>query len=97
MIVLSCCTSFVHVCAFPGPPPPYLPLTQVWVCEYCGMQNEIDIVPEERPTEEDTTYMIAPAPVVGGGAVGAAADDSLIIFCIDISGSMCVTTEVGYG
>ena len=68
---------------------------KVWVCEFCGTSNEIDIVPEEVPTEDDTTYMIAPAPVVGGGAVGGASvKDSIIVFCIDISGSMCVTTEV---
>ena len=69
---------------------------QEWMCEFCGSKNEVDVVPEELPTEEDTTYMIAPAPLVGGGAGGAAGtEDSLVIFCIDISGSMCVTTEVG--
>ena len=73
------------------------PLTlQEWVCEFCGSKNEVDIVTEEIPTEGDTTYMIAPAPVVGGGAEGGASmEESLVIFCIDISGSMCVTTEVG--
>ena len=73
------------------------PLTlQEWVCEFCGSKNEVDIVAEEIPTERDTTYMIAPAPVVGGGAEGGASmEESLVIFCIDISGSMCVTTEVG--
>ena len=75
----------------------FLPLTlQVWVCEFCGSKNEVDIVAEEIPIEGDTTYMIASAPVVGGGAEGGASmEDSLVIFCIDISGSMCVTTEVG--
>ena len=73
------------------------PLTlQVWVCEFCGSKNQVDIVAEEIPTEKDTTYMIAPAPVVGGGEGGGASmEESLVIFCIDISGSMCVTTEVG--
>ena len=75
-----------------------LPLTlQVWVCEFCGSKNQVDIVAEEIPTEQDTTYMIAPAPVVGGGAGGGASmEESLVIFCIDISGSMCVTTEVSW-
>ena len=69
---------------------------QEWVCEFCGSKNEVDVVPEELPTEADTTYMIAPAPLVGGGAGGGVGmEDSLVIFCIDISGSMCVTTEVG--
>ena len=65
------------------------------MCEFCGTANEVELVPEEMPTKDDTTYMIAPAPVVGGGGVGGASvADSLVIFGIDISGSMCVTTEV---
>lgn len=73
----------------------YHSVLQIWVCEFCGTENEVEIVPEEMPTKDDTTYMIAPAPVVGGGAVGGASvEDSLVIFCIDVSGSMCVTTEV---
>ena len=52
-----------------------------------------ELEPEEVPSKDDTTFMIAPAPVntqqgAGGGV------ESLIIFCVDISGSMCVTTEV---
>ena len=52
-------------------------------------------MPEEVPTSPDTTYLLAPAPAVqdnpsGGGDI----DDTLAVFCIDVSGSMCVTTEV---
>ena len=52
---------------------------------------------EEIPTKADTTFLISPAPVaveggVGGG--GAKVEEALVVFCIDISGSMCVTTEV---
>lgn len=69
---------------------------KIWVCEFCGTQNEVDIVPEEIPTKEDTTFIISPAPVSQGVASGGAAgvEDALVVFCIDISGSMCVTTEV---
>lgn len=69
--------------------------TKVWVCEFCATRNEVDIVPEEKPTKEDTTFMISAPTVVGvagGGAKGV--DDALVVFCIDVSGSMCVTTEV---
>lgn len=53
-----------------------------------------ELEPEEVPTKDDTTFMIAPAPVnTDHGASGGV--ESLIIFCVDISGSMCVTTEVG--
>ena len=52
-----------------------------------------ELEPEEVPTKDDTTFMIAPAPVnTDQGASGGV--ESLIIFCVDISGSMCVTTEV---
>ena len=56
----------------------------------------MDIVPEEMPTKADTTFMISPASVVGGvaGGVAGGVEDSLVVFCIDISGSMCVSTEV---
>jgi hypothetical protein len=70
--------------------------TQEWVCEFCGTSNEVDIVEEEKPTKGDTTFLITPAAVEGGGALGGASGvhDAMVIFCIDISSSMCVTTEV---
>ena len=51
---------------------------------------------EEKPSKSDTTFLITPVAVEGGGAVGGAlgVDDAMVVFCIDISGSMCVTTEV---
>lgn len=67
------------------------------MCEFCGTKNEVDIIPEEIPSKADTAFIISPAPVsavggVKGGSVGV--EDALVVFCIDISGSMCVTTEV---
>ena len=69
---------------------------QEWVCEFCGSSTEVDIMDEEKPSKADTTFLIIPATVEEGGAVGGVlgADDAMVIFCIDISGSMCVTTEV---
>ena len=66
------------------------------MCEFCGNRNEVDIVPEEIPTKMDTTFLISPPPTVVGvaGADVAGVDEALVVFCIDISGSMCVTTEV---
>ena len=56
----------------------------------------MDIVEEEKPSKGDTTFLITPATAEGGGAIGGGlgVDDAMIIFCVDISGSMCVTTEV---
>ncbi len=72
-------------------------IAQIWECEFCGTTNEVDIVPEEMPTKEDTTFMIAPAQATEGVAQGGGVEDSLVMFCIDVSGSMCVTTEVSPG
>ena len=48
---------------------------------------------EELPKEKDITFMLEPAlSTTAAGPSGT--DESLVIFCIDVSGSMCVTTEV---
>ncbi len=64
------------------------------MCEYCGNKNIIDVVDEEIPKEQDVTFMLEPAPsTTASGRSGT--DTSLVVFCVDTSGSMCVTTEVG--
>jgi len=69
---------------------------ELWLCEFCGTSNVADIVAEELPREEDTTYMIAPAPSNATQSLqGSGITDSVVVFCIDTSGSMGVTTEVG--
>lgn len=66
---------------------------QVWVCEYCGTSNPVDLVSEEIPAEADVTYMLEPAPATtASGRSGK--DESLVVFCVDVSGSMCVSQEV---
>jgi len=63
------------------------------MCEFCGTENEVRVVSEEVPTSEEVTFVMSPPPVVAGASDGVV-EDSLIVFCVDISGSMCVTTEV---
>ncbi|KAL5010727.1 hypothetical protein ScPMuIL_013032 [Solemya velum] len=66
---------------------------KIWECEFCSVKNCFDIDPEEVPKVDDVTYMLEPAlSTTASGAFGM--DESLVIFCIDISGSMCVTTAV---
>lgn len=50
----------------------------------------MDVVTEEIPKEEGALFKIAPATP----AKTSMARDSLVVICMDISGSMCVTTEV---
>ena len=67
------------------------------MCEFCGTKNEVDIVSEEIPITGETTYLLTP-PITTKGAESATPttgmEDALLVFCIDTSGSMCVTTEV---
>lgn len=56
-----------------------------------------DIAAEEVPTADSMDYILehAAAAVGADGASHApATNDSLVVFAIDISGSMCVTSEV---
>ena len=61
---------------------------QVWKCEFCDKENPITPEMQNFPEEADVTYTIHPGSVDG--------DDTTVIFMVDISGSMSVTTEVCY-
>ena len=64
------------------------------MCEFCQNKNMLDeLIEEEIPNKEDVTYMLKPAPsTTASGKSGT--DESLVILCVDVSGSMVVTTEV---
>jgi len=66
-----------------------LPDTEVsvWKCEFCGYQNVVNLDDEELPKSDAVDFVVEPAPV-------QSKEEQNIVFCIDISGSMCVTTEV---
>ena len=75
---------------------PFFSSFQIWVCEFCGTSNVAEIVAEELPTEEAITYMIAPPLTTATQSLqDSGITDSVVVFCIDASGSMGVTTEVG--
>jgi len=63
-----------------------------WSCEFCGKDNVVEMEEEEKPSQDQKTvdYIIEHA----GEAAAAAPVDGFTVFCIDISGSMCVTQEV---
>ena len=66
---------------------------KLWRCEFCDYQNYVDVEEEEIPQANDVTYMLEPAPCTkAAGPSGH--DESLVIFCVDTSGSMCVSTPV---
>jgi hypothetical protein len=61
-----------------------------WLCEFCGATNAPDLEPEEMPTANTVDYLIESAPIVRAADPG----EELVVFCVDTSGSMCVTTEL---
>lgn len=71
----------------------------LWKCEFCSHRNIINVDPEEIPTDSSVDYIeeVPATAHVGAGAGHAAGlleDTSLVVFCVDVSGSMCVTTAV---
>ncbi|CAF1091264.1 unnamed protein product, partial [Didymodactylos carnosus] len=65
----------------------------LWECEFCRHHNSTDIEQSDLPKQEDVTYLVEPAPVVHGADM-TGLDNSIVIFVIDISGSMSSTTSV---
>lgn len=63
---------------------------ETWVCEFCGEKNSIDLEEEEKPKSGVLDYVLAPPEP-------KKKDDSLVVFVIDVSGSMAVTSEIPKG
>jgi len=80
-----------------------------WTCKYCGCKQEIDIDDAEIPTRNVSEYVVVPgaaddgnaAAAAGAGSADAAAgapaadDDCYVVFCVDVSGSMSITSLQG--
>ncbi len=73
----------------------------IWACEFCGIENEVQLFPEEVtiksiitilkfqiPKSNTVDYIIAPP-----STTTVTEDSSLVVFCVDISGSMGVSYE----
>lgn len=63
---------------------------QLWTCEYCYHRNIVHIEKEEIPTEDAVNYVLE----VDEEKQKKSSSDVSVIFCLDVSGSMCVTTPV---
>jgi len=66
---------------------------RIWVCEFCGQHNLVNLDPEEMPQNDDVIYMLKSAEQISKN-LSDLSSDITTIFCIDNSGSMSVTTEV---
>jgi hypothetical protein len=63
---------------------------ELWRCEYCYYKNVVNIEKEEVPTEDAVNYVLE----VDEAKKDKSQSDVSVIFCLDVSGSMCVTTPV---
>ena len=65
---------------------------QVWGCEFCCAENEVMLDEEEMPKANAVNYLVeAPAQVLDKKLQG---QDISVVFCLDVSGSMCVSEPV---
>jgi hypothetical protein len=63
-----------------------------WKCEFCGhISEELDISSDEVPSTSMVDFILEPPQNV---TVDDATESGMVIFCVDISGSMCLTTQV---
>ena len=65
------------------------------MCEFCNTRNNIEIEMEEIPQEGEILYLQQSQRSQKDNAlVSGITKDSIVVFCVDTSGSMGVTTEV---
>eukprot|EP01104_Vermistella_antarctica_P001120 TRINITY_DN11176_c0_g1_i1.p1 TRINITY_DN11176_c0_g1~~TRINITY_DN11176_c0_g1_i1.p1 ORF type:complete len:926 (+),score=283.45 TRINITY_DN11176_c0_g1_i1:209-2986(+) len=71
------------------------PDSSVWRCEFCSHVNDVTCEDEEIPKASTVDFILAPAPVSKKKRSSSSSEPATnVVFCIDVSGSMCVTTEV---
>ena len=76
-------------------PPSSLRLAQMWMCEFCGCENSVNdgvqrvCVGQRAGVHTDDLYLPSQSDDDYQNL-----EDTLVVFCVDISGSMSVTTEV---
>eukprot|EP01132_Coremiostelium_polycephalum_P003644 gene3644-4538_t len=78
-----------------------------WICEFCNTENEVQLVPEEIPSSNVIDYILEPAPITSEQLNNekkkkeeeeedlkkkpSVNNNTYLIFCIDLSGSMSTT------
>ncbi|CAB1097962.1 unnamed protein product [Ectocarpus sp. CCAP 1310/34] len=72
-----------------------------WTCEFCHNTNRVELGRGELPVvgQDSVDYVLEAPPATAAAATqgkgaGADQDESAVLFVIDTSGSMCVTTAV---
>ena len=62
--------------------------SKTWICEFCNHPNKVDIDPDEMPKSLIETYVDPNQEEIKGAASPEANSSSIVIFCVDLSGSM---------
>lgn len=65
---------------------------EIWTCEFCCSKNEVCLDEEEIPKVSTINYLVEAAAQVADKKMGG--QEISVVFCLDISGSMCVTESV---
>lgn len=68
--------------------------SQLWTCEFCESENLVNIDVEEIPRTQIVDYMLMSSSQIREERKDIDKSAITVIFCIDISGSMCVTEPV---
>lgn len=67
-------------------------IKQTWKCEFCCTENDVCLDEEEVPKDGAVNFLVEAASQVQDKKLGG--QDISVVFCIDISGSMCVSEPV---
>lgn len=67
---------------------------QMWKCEFCDVYNEVNVDAEEIPRGQMVDYMLMSSSQVIEEKKDIDKSAITVVFCIDISGSMCCTEPV---
>lgn len=65
---------------------------QTWTCEFCCTKNNVNLDEEELPKVNAVNYLVEAAAQVEDKKM--AGQDISVVFCLDVSGSMCVTDKI---
>ena len=63
--------------------------TRTWTCEFCGLENKLS--PNDEPSSSAATFFLNPLSNTPFMSI----DMKYFVFCVDISGSMGITSQVG--
>ena len=67
---------------------------QIWSCEFCLTKNKVQMEPEELPKTAAVNFILEAAAQIQDKKLQGKPQDVSVVFCVDISGSMCVTQAI---